>query len=162
MLDRAVEEDAVETEAVAAAKERGASGGGPGVQDGDPLPVRLGQRRQGQAAGPEPAEQDAVDARLLQDLGGNLVAHLNGAGETEAVIATLAAEQRQRVENPAAGPETFLLVHGLHWNKKLRFDEEMSFALDAAAGANVPVSSDAMIVGSGGSKPCRVMAQAPR
>ncbi|MGD9614263.1 MAG: leucyl aminopeptidase [Alphaproteobacteria bacterium] len=30
---------------------------------------------------------DAVDARLLQDLGGNLVAHLNGAGESEATIA---------------------------------------------------------------------------
>jgi leucyl aminopeptidase len=30
---------------------------------------------------------DAVDERLLQDLGGNLVAHLNGAGETEAVFA---------------------------------------------------------------------------
>ena len=30
---------------------------------------------------------DAVDARLLQDLGGNLVAHLNGAGETAAIIA---------------------------------------------------------------------------
>src|SRR3954452_2440794 len=30
---------------------------------------------------------DAVDARLLQDLGGNLVAHLNGAGESEATVA---------------------------------------------------------------------------
>ena len=30
---------------------------------------------------------DAADERLLQDLGGNLVAHLNGAGETEAVFA---------------------------------------------------------------------------
>jgi leucyl aminopeptidase len=30
---------------------------------------------------------DAVDARLLQDLGGNLVAHLNAAGESEAVLA---------------------------------------------------------------------------
>ncbi len=30
---------------------------------------------------------DAIDARLLQDLGGNLVAHLNGAGETEATFA---------------------------------------------------------------------------
>jgi leucyl aminopeptidase len=29
----------------------------------------------------------AVDVRLLQDLGGNLVAHLNGAGETEATFA---------------------------------------------------------------------------
>src|SRR5580700_6157076 len=30
---------------------------------------------------------DAADERLLQDLGGNLIAHLNGAGETEAVFA---------------------------------------------------------------------------
>ena len=30
---------------------------------------------------------DSVDARLLQDLGGNLVAHLNGAGESEATFA---------------------------------------------------------------------------
>src|SRR4051794_29678213 len=30
---------------------------------------------------------EGVDQRLLQDLGGNLVAHLNGAGETEAVFA---------------------------------------------------------------------------
>ena len=30
---------------------------------------------------------DGADERLLQDLGGNLVAHLNGAGETEAVFA---------------------------------------------------------------------------
>src|SRR6185437_8824767 len=30
---------------------------------------------------------DAVDPRLLQDLGGTLVAHLNGAGEGEAIFA---------------------------------------------------------------------------
>jgi leucyl aminopeptidase len=30
---------------------------------------------------------DALDARLLQDLGGNLVAHLNGAGESAATVA---------------------------------------------------------------------------
>lgn len=30
---------------------------------------------------------DALDARLLQDLGGNLVAHLNSAGESEATVA---------------------------------------------------------------------------
>ena len=30
---------------------------------------------------------EGVDARLLQDLGGNLAAHLNGAGETEATFA---------------------------------------------------------------------------
>ena len=32
-------------------------------------------------------QPDAVDARLLQDLGGNLTAHLNGAGESEASFA---------------------------------------------------------------------------
>jgi leucyl aminopeptidase len=31
--------------------------------------------------------KEAVDARLLQDLGGALVAHLNGAGESEATVA---------------------------------------------------------------------------
>ena len=30
---------------------------------------------------------DAIDARILEDLGGHLVAHLNGAGESEAVFA---------------------------------------------------------------------------
>jgi leucyl aminopeptidase len=30
---------------------------------------------------------DVADTRLLQDLGGNLVAHLNGAGESEAMVA---------------------------------------------------------------------------
>src|SRR5437660_2041747 len=30
---------------------------------------------------------EAVDARLIEDLGGNLLAHLNGAGETEATLA---------------------------------------------------------------------------
>ena len=30
---------------------------------------------------------EAVEARMLEDLGGNLVAHLNGAGETEASFA---------------------------------------------------------------------------
>jgi len=30
---------------------------------------------------------EAVDGRMLEDLGGNLVAHLNGAGETEASFA---------------------------------------------------------------------------
>lgn len=59
------------------------------------------------------------------------------AGEIEEVMSTLAAEQQQRAEgaNPT-GPETYLLIHGLQRNKKLRFDEEMSFSLDPNAGAN--------------------------
>lgn len=52
-------------------------------------------------------------------------------------MAALAAEQQQRADEPgAATPETYLLIHGLQRNKKLRFDEEMSFSLDAGAGGN--------------------------
>lgn len=57
--------------------------------------------------------------------------------EVDEVISALAAEQQRRADNPGdAGPETFLLVHRLQQNKKLRFDEEASFSLDAEAGAN--------------------------
>lgn len=61
MFDRAVEENPVEAQTVAAAKERGPSDFGPCVQVSDTLPVRFSQRGQGQAAGLEPAEQDAVE-----------------------------------------------------------------------------------------------------
>jgi hypothetical protein len=59
------------------------------------------------------------------------------AGEVDEVMAVLAAEQQQRNDAPGSTtPETYLLVHGLQRNKKLRFDEEMSFSLDAGAAAN--------------------------
>jgi leucyl aminopeptidase len=46
---------------------------------------------------------DAADQRLLQDLGGNLVAHLNGAGETEAVFAIdLRDAEKLKAEDAAA------------------------------------------------------------
>ena len=59
------------------------------------------------------------------------------AGEVDEVMAALAADQQQRAEDPGtATAETYLLIHGLQRNKKLRFDEEMSFSLDAGAGGN--------------------------
>ena len=59
------------------------------------------------------------------------------AGEVDEVMTALAADQQQRADEPGAStPETYLLVHGLQRNKKLRFDEEMSFSLDACAGGN--------------------------
>ncbi|MCU0784186.1 MAG: ATP-binding protein, partial [Verrucomicrobia bacterium] len=58
-------------------------------------------------------------------------------GEVDDVMTTLAAEQQQRTDaTGATGPETYLLIHGLQRNKKLRFDEEMSFSLDADGAAN--------------------------
>jgi DNA segregation ATPase FtsK/SpoIIIE-like protein len=59
------------------------------------------------------------------------------AGEAEEAMSALATEQQQRADAAdAAGPETYLLIQGLQRNKKLRFDEEMSFSLDADATAN--------------------------
>ena len=59
------------------------------------------------------------------------------AGDVDEVMAALAAGQQQRADKPgAATPETYLLIHGLQRNKKLRFDEEMSFSLDAGPGGN--------------------------
>jgi S-DNA-T family DNA segregation ATPase FtsK/SpoIIIE len=58
-------------------------------------------------------------------------------GEADQVLSALAGDQRQRAEGDAAGgPETYVLIHGLQRNKKLRFDEEMSFSLDASAAAH--------------------------
>ncbi|MCX8089999.1 MAG: FtsK/SpoIIIE domain-containing protein [Verrucomicrobiae bacterium] len=85
------------------------------------------------------AAPDSPEARLLtaaiHAAGGD--AQLVRPGEVEAVLSALDAELRQRTEPGAApGPETFLFVHDLHRHPKLRFDEEMSFSLDAEAGAH--------------------------
>jgi len=82
---------------------------------------------------------DSAEAKFLEQVV-RTIPHevkLVRAGEVDEVVATLASEQQQRADSSgAAGPETFLLVHGLQQNKKLRFDEEMSFSLDPNAGAN--------------------------
>ena len=58
-------------------------------------------------------------------------------GEVDAVMTELAADQQQRTDNAGANaPETYLLVLGLSRNKKLKFDEDMSFSMDADAAAN--------------------------
>src|SRR5205823_440296 len=55
---------------------------------------------------------DALDARLLQDLGGALIAHLNGAGESDATVAldlgdstTLKVKSAAAAANLAFGAE---------------------------------------------------------
>src|SRR3954471_20642705 len=50
---------------------------------------------------------DAVDERLMQDLGGNLVAHLNGAGETEALFAVELGEAAKLKPADAAAQLAF-------------------------------------------------------
>ena len=82
---------------------------------------------------------DSAEARFLERVVAAIphTVKLVRAAEVEEVIAALATEQQERAEQTgAAGPEMYLLVHGLQRNKKLRFDEEMSFSLDAGGGAN--------------------------
>jgi leucyl aminopeptidase len=50
---------------------------------------------------------ESVDARLLQDLGGNLVAHLSGAGESEATVAIDLGDGAQVKQGEAAAQLAF-------------------------------------------------------
>lgn len=71
--------------------------------------------------------------------------------EVDAAMAELAAEQQRRADDPAAtAPETYLFIHGLQRNKKLRFDEEMSFSMDADAGANPGLQFNKLITEGAG------------
>jgi DNA segregation ATPase FtsK/SpoIIIE, S-DNA-T family len=71
--------------------------------------------------------------------------------DVDVVMTELAAEQQQRAENAAGdSPETYLLVHGLQRNKKLRFDEEMSFSMDSDAGANAGLQFNKLVTEGAG------------
>lgn len=82
---------------------------------------------------------DSAFAKFLENVV-HLIPHtvrMIRPGEVEEVVAELAAEQRRRADEPTTSDAaTYLLIHGLQQNKKLRFDEEMSFSLDAEAGAH--------------------------
>jgi hypothetical protein len=82
---------------------------------------------------------DSAEAKFLARVAGAIPQEIKivQPGDLDEVMATLAAEQQQRAEGAnAAGPETYLVIHGMQRNKKLRFDEEMSFSLDPNASAN--------------------------
>ena len=84
---------------------------------------------------------DSAEAKYLEHVA-RAIPHevkLVRPNEVDDVVAQVAAEQQRRSEDSGAtGPETFLLIHGLPKNKKLRFDEELSFSMDATAGAANP------------------------
>jgi S-DNA-T family DNA segregation ATPase FtsK/SpoIIIE len=71
------------------------------------------------------------------------------AGDVDEVMNALASEQQTRAEQ-SGGAETFLFVHGLQRNKKLKFDEEMSFSLDASSGANAGLQFNKLITEGAG------------
>jgi len=82
---------------------------------------------------------DSAEAKFLEHLIAIVPREIRlvRPGEVDVVMAELAADQQQRVDNPGGdAPEVYLLVLGLARNKKLKFDEEMSFSMDADAGAN--------------------------
>jgi hypothetical protein len=103
---------------------------------------------------------DSAEGRFLEQAVAAIPqgARIVRAGEVEVVLAGLATEQAARAEAAGAtGPETFLVVHGLQRNKKLRFDEEMSFSLDTDAAAN-PGSQFNKLIGEGASLGFHVIA----
>ncbi len=56
--------------------------------------------------------------------------------DAESVMADLSADLKARTENESAAaeaPTTFVIVHGLQKFKKLRYEEDFSFSLDAEA-----------------------------
>jgi hypothetical protein len=60
-------------------------------------------------------------------------------GDISRHMIDLAAEMERRAESlAAAAPEIYLFIHGIQNSKKLRFDEELSFSVDPAAGADNP------------------------
>ncbi len=96
---------------------------------------------------------DSAEAKFLEQIV-RVIPHevkLVRAGDVEEVISALAAEQQSRAEqSSAAGAETFLFIHGLQRNKKLKFDEEMSFSLDANAGAHPGLQLNKLITEGAG------------
>ncbi|MCL4789740.1 MAG: ATP-binding protein [Verrucomicrobia bacterium] len=82
---------------------------------------------------------DSAEAKFLERLPKSVPhdARLIRPVEVDTALSELAADQQRRTDEPgSAAPETYLLIHGLQRNKKLRFDEEMSFSLDESAAAN--------------------------
>jgi len=95
---------------------------------------------------------DSAEAKFLEHVV-RAIPHevkLVRAGEAEGVMSALAGEQQQRADGATDGPETHLFIHGLQRNKKLRFDEEMSFSLDASAAANPGLQLNKLICEGGG------------
>ncbi len=84
---------------------------------------------------------DSTEARLLEKVAA-LIPHgvtLVKAGDVEATMQELDAELTRRTESSRAdAPATYLFVHALQKNKKLRYDEELSFSMDASAAAGNP------------------------
>jgi hypothetical protein len=104
---------------------------------------------------------DSAEARTLQQVAQLIPgsARIIRAGETQEVIAELAAELDRRNENPGGdAPANFVLVHGLQQNKKLRFDEEASFSLDPAASAGNPGLLFNKLITEGASRGIHVIA----
>lgn len=94
---------------------------------------------------------DSAEAKFLEQIVAVIPQEtkLIRAAEVDDIMAALATEQQVRAEQ-SGGPETFLFVHGLQRNKKLKFDEEMSFSLDANSSANAGLQFNKLITEGAG------------
>ncbi|MEI6074086.1 MAG: FtsK/SpoIIIE domain-containing protein [Verrucomicrobiota bacterium] len=77
--------------------------------------------------------------RLLQAVPHTVVSA--GNGNLMETMAGLAEELKQRADNETAGPEIFVLVHGLQNFKKLRAEDEFGFSSSDSAGSPTPAAT---------------------
>ncbi len=94
---------------------------------------------------------DAAEAKFLEQAVAAIPheTRIVRAGDVDEIMSALATEQQTRAEQ-SGGVETFLFVHGLQRNKKLKFDEEMSFSLDASSGAHAGLQFNKLITEGAG------------
>jgi hypothetical protein len=83
---------------------------------------------------PEGFPQRELMDRLLQSLPHKTL-RANNSNLPE-VVATLAAELKQRADNESSGPEIFVLIQGLQNFKKLRQEDEFSFSSSSGDAPN--------------------------
>ena len=77
--------------------------------------------------------------RLLQAVPHTVVSA--GNSNLMETMAGLAEELKQRADNETAGPEVFVLVHGLQNFKKLRAEDEFGFSSSDSAGSPTPAAT---------------------
>jgi len=73
------------------------------------------------------------------------------------VMAALAEELKQRAENEPAGPEIFVLIQGLQNFKKLRAEDEFSFASSDSGGAPNPAATLMSLITEGSARGIHVI-----
>ena len=108
----------------------------------------------------DPSPPDAPETRLWQQLLPRLPhpTRLVRPAQTDETLRSLLDDLQQRTENPLPDhPELFLLVHRIQYHKKLRYDEDAAFSLDADTALQHPGLIFDRIITQGANLGCHVI-----